>query len=127
LTRAVRWFYQLHFHVINNGPTLADGDVSQAQIEAQIAALKRDVLRRIDGIVIAFDSMPGGAIENSDEGFTATHEVGHWLGLAHTFQNGCSTKGDGVDDTPTQRFPTTGCPEGQDTCPKDPGLDPIHN
>lgn len=29
----------VYFHVINKGPTLADGNVSQAQIEAQIAAL----------------------------------------------------------------------------------------
>ena len=29
-------------------------------------------------------------------------------------------------DTPAQSGPTTGCPEGQDTCPA-PGLDPIHN
>ena len=34
---------------------------------------------------------------------------------------------DGVDDTPAQRFPTSGCPTGQDSCPTDPGLDPIHN
>jgi Pregnancy-associated plasma protein-A len=93
------------------------------------AYFPKDVRGRsyIDGIVIAFGSMPGGTIANYDEGFTATHEVGHWLGVAHTFQNGCSTTGDGIADTPAQRFPTSGCPEGKDTCPADPGLDPIHN
>jgi Pregnancy-associated plasma protein-A len=80
----------------------------------------------LDGIVIAYGSLPRGDIANFNLGFTATHEAGHWLGLYHTFQNGCSEIGDRIDDTPRQRFPTSGCPEGQDSCPE-PGLDPIHN
>ncbi len=80
----------------------------------------------LDGIVVASGSLPGGTIPNYNLGFTATHEAGHWLGLYHTFQNGCSAIGDRIEDTPRQRFPTSGCPEGKDTC-AEPGLDPIHN
>jgi Pregnancy-associated plasma protein-A len=84
----------------------------------------------LDGIVVDWESMPGTSdtYEGTfDEGKTATHEAGHWLNLEHTFFGGCNAKGDFVDDTPAQRTPTSGCPEGNDTCPDKPGLDPIHN
>ena len=81
----------------------------------------------LDGIVMDYRSMPGGPYGSQvSRGFTRTHEAGHWLGLYHTFQGGCNAKGDYVDDTPFERTPTSGWPEGKDTC-TEPGLDPIHN
>jgi Pregnancy-associated plasma protein-A len=83
----------------------------------------------LDGVVVDWESMRGTSDAYAgqfDQGETATHEVGHWLNLEHTFFNGCSKRGDFVADTPPQKTPTSGCPEGKDTCPE-PGLDPIHN
>ena len=83
----------------------------------------------LDGVVMDWESMLGTSTRYAgqyDKGETATHEVGHWLNLEHTFFGGCNAKGDFVDDTPAQRSPTSGCPEGRDSCPE-PGLDPIHN
>lgn len=80
----------------------------------------------LDGVVVDYRSLPGGQYQHFDKGYTAVHEVGHWLGLFHTFENGCVPPGDAVDDTPYEAVPTQGCPWFKDTCPA-PGDDPVHN
>jgi len=98
-----------------------------------------------DSVVINYKSVPEGGEANFDQGDTLVHEVGHWLGLEHTFHRGAQlclfrslfkqsnvclngeNVGDFVLDTPAQDSETFGCPINRDSCPISEGLDPIHN
>jgi len=81
---------------------------------------------RLDGVTVHGGSFPGGSFRGYNRGDTAVHEVGHWLGLFHTFEGGCSARNDRVRDTPAEARPNLGCAVGRDTCPSR-GVDPIIN
>ena len=76
----------------------------------------------MDGVIVLNDSLPGGSAAPFNEGDTGTHEVGHWIGLFHTFQNGCSAPGDLVKDTPRVREPNFECKAVVDSCPSEDGV-----
>ena len=85
---------------------------------------------RNDGCNVFAGTMPGGDLEDYNLGMSAVHEVGHWFGLLHPFQDTTCAKGDPgdyIDDTPQEKAPTDGCPVGKDSCPDSPGPDPIWN
>ncbi|KAL3781318.1 hypothetical protein ACHAW5_007172 [Stephanodiscus triporus] len=79
-----------------------------------------------DGVVILNDVMPGGPLGTLSQGNTLTHEVGHWLDLVHTHDNGCSGEGDYMIPAGNEATPSFGCEVAKDDCPGG-GPNPIHN
>jgi hypothetical protein len=87
-----------------------------------------------DRVVILWSAFGRGGLGGPpyDMGRTLTHEVGHYLGLEHTFNGSCAAaappscyaSGDFLCDTPSEGLPTYGCPYGQVSCGS---YDPIHN
>ena len=96
---------------------------------------------KFDGVVLWWATLPGTGLSATgveeepdgvltyDGGDTGTHEVGHWLGLDHTFAGGaCTHPGDVVKDTPVEAEPQFFCVQ-RDSCVGSPfpGDDPITN
>lgn len=97
----------------------------------------------LDGIVMRYDVL-GSAdacpscdlLTNYNQGKTLIHEVGHYLGLYHTFHESCSginsltcsNEGDRVCDTPPVNQPNFSCLTNTDSCSEINNLpDDIHN
>jgi hypothetical protein len=79
-----------------------------------------------DGVVLRTGTLPGGTDSPYNLGATAVHEIGHWFGLSHTFQGGCTSPGDSISDTAPEARPAYGCRIGRDTC-SGGGTDPVTN
>ena len=82
---------------------------------------------RLDGVSVHVASLPGGRATGYNQGDTLIHETGHWLGLFHTFENGCEAPGDLVVDTAPEAEPSFFCQTTRDTCPGDLDRDPVRN
>jgi PKD repeat protein len=70
-----------------------------------------------DGVVIRHDMM-GRIGTATGIGRTLTHEVGHYLGLRHPFDNGCFG-GDNCTDTPPVASASSGCNLNRNSCSND--------
>ena len=67
----------------------------------------------LDGIVVetgAFGGPGYATLAPYDLGRTATHEIGHYLGLRHMWGNGGCSSDDNLSDTPRSSSPYFGCP-----------------
>lgn len=123
MKQALRWDTTRYLNIYTND---AAGNLGYATFPQQ------DAGSSLDGVVLLYSSVgrnsPGGGIYN--QGRTGTHEVGHYLGLFHTFQDGCGTAsapyttGDRIADTNRQQSPNFDCPAGATSCSSP---DPIEN
>ena len=91
-----------------------------------------------DGVVMRYDVFGNGnpnMMTNYNLGKVLVHEIGHYFGLYHTFESGCSTyfndclqDGDRVCDTPAVATPNFNCVSGTNSCPETPAVyDDISN
>ncbi|WP_430403607.1 PKD domain-containing protein [Fluviicola sp.] len=85
-----------------------------------------------DGVVFLYNSIGKSSVTGFsgpyNEGRTATHEIGHWLGLRHIWGDGGCTVDDYCNDTPEAAAANYGCPTiNSCTNAPDPGNDMVEN
>ena len=89
-------------------------EISESGAVAGFAELPGNESDEKDGIVIDYRYFGSGgtAAAPFDRGRTLTHEIGHWLGLSHTWGDTANCLADdGLDDTPLQFVNYEGCPD----------------
>jgi len=121
---ALNWDPTRYLNIYTND---ANGLLGYATFPQQSAGTSRD------GVVVLWNSVgrnsPIGPPYNL--GRTTTHEVGHYLGLFHTFQSGCGqtaapyTSGDLIGDTNRESQANFGCTPAASSCGG--GMNPIEN
>jgi hypothetical protein len=74
-----------------------------------------------DGTVVNINNFGLSGHQNAPYhlGRTLTHELGHYMGLYHTFEFGCMAEGDSIKDTPPVLSSHAGCDKGSNTCSTD--------
>lgn len=115
----------LYFHT-----DLSGGNLGTCTLPSSVQKRTPPSLYSSDGCHINANTMPGGNMAGYNQGKTAVHETGHWLGLLHTFEGySCSGTGDYILDTPMESQSSNGCPSkpSKDSCTGVTGVDPIHN
>jgi len=63
-----------------------------------------------DGVVISYKNIGNNTSNVYNKGRTATHEIGHYLGLDHLWGYGGCSSDDGITDTPNQKKEHYGVP-----------------
>lgn len=69
-----------------------------------------------DGVVCNYSSIGGEALGGTYIGRTATHEIGHWLGLRHIWGDTACGGDDFCEDTPNAADSNSGCTPNANSC-----------
>ncbi|MBM3935530.1 MAG: hypothetical protein FJ343_00060 [Sphingomonadales bacterium] len=94
---------------------------AQFPVSSGLAGMPSSGSANTDGIVVLYNSVgrpPANPFTGAyNKGRTATHEVGHWLGLRHIWGDGSScTATDYCADTPPSDAANYGCPTTHSSC-----------
>lgn len=124
-----RWDYRKYLNIwtvssIDNG-----GGTGMTLGYAYLPSAVAQGLGNMDGIVMRADyvgTIGTGSVDGA--GRTLTHEIGHYLGLLHTFEGGCAGTGSGAGDFCADTPPVAGtftnanCPANGNSCNESPNV-----